>query len=85
MTLDVVLYQEDGCWIAQGLQFDITTHGDSPMQAVGRFDARAGAELAISLELRDGVPFGGIAPAPKKFWDMFEAADAVQRRFEIIY
>jgi hypothetical protein len=59
LEMDVVLYQEDESWIAQGLQFDATARGDSPTQASDRFDAKLGAELIMSLELEDEAPLSG--------------------------
>ena len=74
LEMDVVLYQEDESWIAQGLQFDVTARGDSPTQASDRFDAKLGAELIMSLELEDEAPLSGIGQAPEKFWHMFKVA-----------
>ena len=73
--INVVIYPEDGIWIAQGLQFDITARGSTPNEAVKRFDAKVGAELVMSLDLGDNHPLAGVAPAPKKFWQMFESAE----------
>ncbi|HVZ52291.1 MAG TPA: hypothetical protein VG986_10010 [Pseudolabrys sp.] len=73
--MDVVLYQENGMWIAQGLQFDITARGKSPTEAAKNFDAKVGAELAMSLELGDESPLAGVGKAPDRFWDMFKDAE----------
>jgi hypothetical protein len=74
LEVDVVLYEEEGLWIAQGLQFDVTARGDSPTQASDRFDAKVGAEMIMSIELQDEVPLAGVGQAPEKFWTMFKAA-----------
>ncbi|HLQ88730.1 MAG TPA: hypothetical protein VK148_01695 [Xanthobacteraceae bacterium] len=72
--VSVVLYPEDGFWIAQGVQFDITARGRSPIEASERFNDKFGAELVMSIELGDNEPLAGVGPAPKEFWEMYENA-----------
>ena len=69
--VSVVLYPEDGFWIAQGVQFDITARGCSPIEASERFNDKFGAELLMSIELGDNEPLAGVGPAPKEFWEMY--------------
>ena len=71
LKMDVVLYPEDGIWIAQCLQFDITARGKTPPEAAKRFDAKVGAELIMSLDVGDKSPLAGVGPAPQKFWQMW--------------
>lgn len=70
-TVDVVLYQEEGQWIAQGIQFDVTARGGTPQEASDRFHWKLVAELVISNEVGDAAPLAGVPPAPQKFWQMF--------------
>jgi hypothetical protein len=72
--VSVVLYPEDGFWIAQGVQFDITARGSTPTEASERFNDKFGAELVMSIELGDNEPLAHIGSAPKEFWDMYENA-----------
>ena len=72
--VSVVLYPEDGFWIAQGVQFDITARGNTPIEASERFNDRFGAELVMSLELGDAEPLAGVGAAPQEFWEMYENA-----------
>lgn len=74
IALSVILYQEDGHWIAQGLEFDITAKGSSPPDASKKFACKVGAELIMSLELEDTTPFEGVGPAPVEFWKMWESS-----------
>ena len=74
LEMDVILYPEDGRWIAQGLQFDITASGVSPVEASERFDQKVGAELVMSFEVGDEQPLAGVGHAPQKFWTMFREA-----------
>ena len=75
LEISVVLYPENGLWIAQGLEFDIVARGMTPNEASKRFDAKVGAELVMSTELNDERPLSGVSAAPQKFWQMFEAAE----------
>ncbi len=72
--VSVILYPEDGLWIAQGVQFDITARGRTPIEASERFNDKFGAELVMSIELGDPEPLAGIGPAPREFWNMYENA-----------
>jgi hypothetical protein len=71
--VSVVLYQEDGVWIAQGLQYDITARGSDPVEASERFNQKIGAEFIMSMEIGE-KPLSGVPKAPQEFWDMYEAA-----------
>ena len=51
IQIDVVIYPEDSCWIAQGLQLDIAAKGRTPIEAADNFTKAVGAELIMSLEL----------------------------------
>lgn len=84
VEMRVVLYREDGFWIAQGLEFDITARGDSPTDASERFNFKVGAELVISYELGDASLLSGVGQAPQKFWDMYNHAKMRIENDEII-
>lgn len=71
--VSVLLYPEDGVWIAQGLQYDITARGADPVEASERFNQKIGAEFIMSMEIGE-APLTGVPRAPKEFWDMYEAA-----------
>jgi hypothetical protein len=70
----VVIYPEDDAWIAQGVEFDITARGNSPIEASERFHDKFGAELIMSIELGDEEPLSSVGSAPKEFWTMYEGA-----------
>ena len=71
--VSVVLYPEDGLWVAQGVQFDITARGHTPIEASERFNDKFGAELVMSIELGE-APLAGVGPAPAEFWEMYDNA-----------
>lgn len=74
ISMSAVLYQENGIWICQGLEFDITARGENPVAATRRFDEKVAAELVMSFEIGDEKPLSGIRPAPRQFWTMFDQA-----------
>lgn len=74
VEISVVIYPEDGFWIAQGIEYDITARGGTPVDASKHFNTKVGAELVMSLELGDGAPLSGVARAPEKFLDMYNKA-----------
>lgn len=71
--LRVLLFQEQGYWFAQALEFDISARGKSVAEAQENFSLTAVIDLKISLE-KTGEEFGGIDPAPDRFHKMFEGA-----------
>ena len=71
--VSVVLYPEDGFWVAQGVQFDITARGRTPIEASERFNDKFGAELVMSIELGE-PPLSGVGAAPPEFWALYENA-----------
>lgn len=72
--VNVVLYPEEGMWIAQGIEFDITARGHTPTEASERFNDKFGAELVMSIEIGDETPLAGVTAAPKEFWEMYKTA-----------
>ncbi len=68
-----VLYQEGDCWIAQGLEFDITAQAPSLPELHNRFAMKVASEVAISLDLKEQA-LEGIPSAPELFWRMLEEA-----------
>ena len=49
--VSVILYPEDGFWIAQGIEFDITARGRGPIEASERFSDKFAAEFVMSINL----------------------------------
>jgi hypothetical protein len=72
--VSVILYPEDGFWIAQGIEFDITARGRTPIEASERFTDKFAAELVISIEVGDTEPLSGVGAAPPEFWTMYKDA-----------
>ena len=73
IKINVVLYQEDNWWIAQGLEFDISAQASSLHELHSLFAMKVVTEIVISQDLKI-QPLEGIAPAPELFWQMFKEA-----------
>jgi hypothetical protein len=74
VEISVVIYPQDGIWIAQGIEHDIAAHGENPVEASERFNDRVRAELVVSLDLGDAKPLSGIERAPTRFAEMYRRA-----------
>lgn len=70
-TIRAIVFNEEGQWVAQCLEFDICAQADDLDTLSERLAVTLKAELKESLE-RHGKPFAGIAPAPKQFHTMWE-------------
>lgn len=69
--LRVVVFQEEGAWVAQCLEYDIGTQAPDFKTLMRRFDLTVQVELEESIR-RNGAPFAGIDPAPpyiQAMWD----------------
>jgi len=71
----VVLYEQGSSWIAQALEYDIAVQGRTVNATVKRMLDTIYETYRITVE-EFGQPFEGIEPAPKRFHDMFEHAEA---------
>lgn len=67
----VIMKHDGDLWVAQCLEFDIGAQAESPEDVQNRLNVALKAELQISVEMT-GEPFGGIDPAPKHFFDLWE-------------
>ncbi len=74
-ALRVVLFEADGAWMAMCLEHHIGTQGATKEETLDALKVVYRAELDESLR-RTGEPFGGIAPAPEKYWRMHKSRDA---------
>jgi hypothetical protein len=80
IEMSVVLYQDDDrCWVAQGLEHDITVVAPSLKELPDKFAMKVFAEVAISVEL-GLAPLEGIERAPQKFWQMYNKTDMAVNR-----
>ena len=71
----VVIYKDEGLWIAQALEHDICAQAEDLKTVRTRLQLTAHAERQHA-EANGKKPFDGIDPAPKHFHDMWDQASA---------
>lgn len=72
-AVHAVVFQEGGWWIGQCLEVDLATQSRRLEDLPGELERLLAVQLAASTEA--GVaPFAGLAPAPRRFWDLYERA-----------
>lgn len=82
IEISTVVYQEaPTCWVAQGLERDITAQASSINEARDRFAEKVAAELSIQLDLgNEGL--SALPPAPQAFWQMFQRSPTTLKETE---
>jgi hypothetical protein len=71
--LRVVVYKTEGWWIIHGLDYEFVTLARSLEDVPGEIRRWLSVLFAACQQL--GVePFHGYAPAPQKYWQMYERA-----------
>ena len=70
-AIRVVIYREDGAWIAQCLEYDIYARADSLDAVRGRLLATLSAETDFA-QSNGRQPFAGIEPAPQHYQAMWD-------------
>jgi hypothetical protein len=70
-TIRVVVFHDNGMWVAQCLEHDIGAQAIDIDTLNSRLDAVLRAEINESVK-KHGKPFAGIAPAPERFQLMWK-------------
>jgi hypothetical protein len=68
--LDVVIFQRDKWWIAQGLQYDIGAQAYTVEDAMYQFERALMGHIAICAE-NDVEPFASLPAAPNGYWKKY--------------
>ncbi|MGH7038502.1 MAG: type II toxin-antitoxin system HicB family antitoxin [Stellaceae bacterium] len=71
--VSVVIYPEGDVWIAQCLEYDIVSQGETIQDVQDRLTQNIAATLSVYAD-NGKNSLEDIPPAPKKFWEMFERA-----------
>lgn len=71
ISIRVVVFQDEGKWVGQCLEYDIGAQADSIDELSDRLQVVLKAELKESMD-RHGKPFAGIDSAPERFQHMWE-------------
>jgi hypothetical protein len=74
LRIRTVVFREESWWIIQGLDYDfvaLARHLEDVPGEIRRF-----LEVLFAASAQLGVePFHGYAPAPRRFWKMYEQAE----------
>ena len=70
----VVLFQEEGGWVSQCLNYDVAAQGDTIAEAREAL-AQTLAEHIVLAVHHGEQPFAGIPPAPIEYWAKFRDAE----------
>src|SRR5262245_35981392 len=73
IKISAVIFREGDLWIAQALEYDICIQAKSLEEVPKAFSRAVIANAVVCVDL-GREPCEGIAPAPKKFWEMFRLA-----------
>lgn len=71
VQLSVLLFNEGDSWIAQCLEYDITSQGKSPKEALEGLGWILGGQILLDKQNRRKA-FSTLAPAPERFWKRFK-------------
>ncbi len=71
-NMKVLILQEEGWWVAQGLEYDIVMTGDTMEEALTEFVKALNARLRICK--KEGVDPFDIPEAPSFLWNLFNKA-----------
>jgi len=69
----VVILLENNTWIAQGLDYDITGHGNTTEAALENFGRTMLGQVLVDLH-NDEEPLANTPKAPEFYWKRFEEA-----------
>jgi len=71
-TIQAVVFQREGHWVAQCLDYDIATQAGSLNDLVYEVERIIVAHLLLAK--KDENPFASLPKAPQKFWEMYQNA-----------
>ena len=78
-NVSILLLRERGKWVAQCLEYDIATQGDSLVAVKKSFEKTFVGQILVDIHSKK-QPLEGIAQAPDNYWKRFEAAERLTDR-----
>jgi hypothetical protein len=72
-SIQAVVFREEERWVVQCLEYDIATQADSMDGLYDKLGRVLIAYLGLAAE-QGTVPFAGIPPAPRRYWEMYRGA-----------
>ena len=76
LKLKAVLFQEEGWWVAQCLEYDIAAQAKTQADVVYELERILVGRCLVSSD-KGCPPFAGVPPAPRRYWKTFERAEPV--------
>ncbi len=71
----VVVYKSEGWWVIHGLDYEFVTLARDLEEVPGEIRRWLSVLFTAYRQLRV-EPFHGYAPAPRRYWEMYERAEA---------
>jgi hypothetical protein len=81
LGVQVLIFREGESWIAQGLNYDITGHGQSLNDVIRNFWETFACQIVVDLTHGD-KPLANIKPAPKYYWQKLQQERRAKRFVE---
>jgi hypothetical protein len=78
-ALNVLFFKEEGFWVAQCLEFDVTAQGRTIPEARMSFERVLVAQVLCDLKEKR-APLSLIPSAPSHFWRKYRKASALHER-----
>lgn len=75
--VSAVIFREGDYWVAQVLEYDLATQARSLKDLQYGLQRTLIGHIVASTEA-DQIPFERLAPAPKRYWEMFATAYALE-------
>ena len=79
LEVQVFVFREGESWIAQGLNYDLTGHGQSLNASVENFWLTLLTQIVVDVKHGD-EPLANVKPAPKYYWQKLQQERA--RRYK---
>jgi hypothetical protein len=79
ITVRAVLFREGDVWVAQCLEYDFAAQAKTRKRLQQELQNAIRTQIQMSEE-SGNEPFAGFAPAPEKYWRMYEAGRALPRK-----
>ena len=79
----VVFFEDRGWWVAQCLERNLATASKDPRELWGKLETVLRVQIEADREA--GIePFTTLPQAPRRFWQMFQAAEPWQLADEVL-
>jgi len=80
-VIRAVAFQEDGMWVARCIDYNFASCAETLDELADELLRQVLDQIEADRDAGQ-EPFFGYKAAPKKYWDMFAAAEAVSRPIE---